>query len=245
MPLAYPDKHELHFRALQRIFKSFGIKVDTGCGDVCRLRGYSYDHEGYFNHEAKVFREYKEPVRITQRQNTFKASAGTKDKISIAVKMINEAMKGEKHHTLLKASKLMGGYIATGEVNEDTAIDAMEIAIQNHDIKSMDEAKKTIRKGIEYGMQSPISHIRSFDVSAYKPQRATKLRPQAFEQAQPTETVQVRTLQPTEKAINCVVTVKESETLKPESKADENKKLEALYIQRLQSALNMGIKFPV
>ena len=174
--IADPDKHKLHFKALQKIFKSYGITIDPACIDVCRLRGYSYDPEGYFNHNATLFAGiYKEPVKKNQfLKRDFKIGNYSQDKISVAVKMIREALDGEKHITLLKAATLMGGYIAAGRVDEDTAINKMGIAIQSRDIDSIEAAKETIRKGIAHGKEKPISSTHSFGVGLYMPQPATK-----------------------------------------------------------------------
>lgn len=157
IPIVYVDKHELHFRALEEIFKSFGIKIDAACKDVSRLRGYSYDSEGYFNHHATPFNGiYKEPIKKYTSKKKIKIDENSNDKIGIAVNMIRNAPDGEKHNTLLKASKLMGGYIATGEVAEEKAIEEMENAIQSRNIDSLEAAKKTIQSGIAYGKRSPI-----------------------------------------------------------------------------------------
>jgi hypothetical protein len=55
IPLKEPEKHKEHFEALKIIFKTFGITIDKGCGDVTRLRGYSYDPDAYFNKDAVTF----------------------------------------------------------------------------------------------------------------------------------------------------------------------------------------------
>lgn len=55
IPIKYTDKHKLHFEALKRGFEMHGIVVDKGCGDVSRLRGYSYDPNSYFNMEAVMY----------------------------------------------------------------------------------------------------------------------------------------------------------------------------------------------
>ena len=52
IPLADPLRHKAHFRALQQDFKRLCIQPDPACKDISRLRGYSYDAEGYFNHAA-------------------------------------------------------------------------------------------------------------------------------------------------------------------------------------------------
>lgn len=55
IPIAYPDKHLQHFLALQTVFASFGIQLDEKCKNLSRLRGYSWDPEAYFNHQAIPF----------------------------------------------------------------------------------------------------------------------------------------------------------------------------------------------
>lgn len=60
IPIQFPSKHDYHFEALRSDFKGIGIEIDA-TPDVCRLRGYSYDREAYFNHTAKVYRRYIEP----------------------------------------------------------------------------------------------------------------------------------------------------------------------------------------
>jgi hypothetical protein len=55
IPIADPARHKNHFYALQQDFSSLGIELDAACKDVSRLRGYSYDPEGYFNHIAKPY----------------------------------------------------------------------------------------------------------------------------------------------------------------------------------------------
>jgi hypothetical protein len=55
IPIAHPDKHQQHFKALERSFAKRGIIIDPKCSDVVRLRGYSFDPAGYFNHNATKF----------------------------------------------------------------------------------------------------------------------------------------------------------------------------------------------
>jgi len=158
IPIAYPDKHEQHFKTLQWAFKLFGIKIDESCKDVSRLRGYSYDTDGYFNHNPELLYNFMEPeTPIQSVKRKFNKSCYSGDKISVAVKMINDAPDGEKHNILLKAARLMGGYIAAGEVEEVSAIGALESAIQSRYIDSIEDARKTISDGIAYGKNEPIS----------------------------------------------------------------------------------------
>ncbi|MEO8947317.1 MAG: BT4734/BF3469 family protein [Mucilaginibacter sp.] len=60
IPIKDTDKHKKHFEALKLCFEHFGIKIDGGCGDVSRLRGYSYDPKAYFNMNAVIYNQLLE-----------------------------------------------------------------------------------------------------------------------------------------------------------------------------------------
>lgn len=60
IPIQYPSKHDYQFEALKADFEGLGIVIDT-TPDVCRLRGYSYDENAYFNHYAKKYRRFIKP----------------------------------------------------------------------------------------------------------------------------------------------------------------------------------------
>lgn len=52
VPILHPDKHKHHFTALRNDFLKWGIVLDEKPGNVASLRGYSWDAEAYFNHNA-------------------------------------------------------------------------------------------------------------------------------------------------------------------------------------------------
>jgi len=60
VPIAFPKKHREHFEFLRLYFESKGLKIDTACKDVSRLRFYSYDPLAYFNHHAKQLKAFYE-----------------------------------------------------------------------------------------------------------------------------------------------------------------------------------------
>jgi hypothetical protein len=80
-------------------------------------------------------------------------------KIDIASRMIRLAPDGEKHHTLLKASNLLGGYIATKHIEYDIAFNILAHEISKKDVDDLNLAKKTIDEGLRHGMTKPISEI--------------------------------------------------------------------------------------
>lgn len=62
IPVAYPDKHVAHFKALQRIFADIGFVCDP-TSDVSRLRGISSDPDATWNENAKTFYRLYSPIK--------------------------------------------------------------------------------------------------------------------------------------------------------------------------------------
>jgi hypothetical protein len=63
IPIAYPEKHQLHFDSLKQDFYNIGIVIDKACRNVNRLRGYSWDSEPYFNENAIPYTKIKDAVK--------------------------------------------------------------------------------------------------------------------------------------------------------------------------------------
>lgn len=149
------DKHKEYYDS----FCDRYPELDTTSKNISRLCFESYDPDIWVK-EAKVW----DKIKTTEQQKTdYKSSINTKKgkhKISIAVDMIRASVDGEKHETLLKASKLLGGYIATGYVDENEAKQILEQEIRAKNPDNLDSALQTIDDGIEYGKKSPLKDIK-------------------------------------------------------------------------------------
>lgn len=78
--------------------------------------------------------------------------------LNTAVQMIRDAVDGEKHSTLLKAARLLGGYVAGGVVVESEAVNVLETEIAHKaNVSNQDLARKTIQNGLNYGKAYPIT----------------------------------------------------------------------------------------
>lgn len=62
IPIAYPDQHVAHFKALQKIFADIGFICDP-TSDVSRLRGLSSDPDATWNEAARTFHRLHSPIR--------------------------------------------------------------------------------------------------------------------------------------------------------------------------------------
>jgi len=148
------SNHRGYYMGLLKLFH----ELDTTSINVSRVCYSSYDPDIYFNPQSTEFKDYiaekpEQPVYIQKKG----APIGTNyKKIDVAVNMIRCAIDGTKHHTLLKAAKLMGGYIAGGMVAEDEAIRILEFEISQKEVDDFDAAKQTIKAGIEHGKTIPL-----------------------------------------------------------------------------------------
>lgn len=61
IPISNPDQHKEHYQALIQDFRRMGVTLDKSGGDTTRLRIYSYDPEGHFNHNARPYTKIYQP----------------------------------------------------------------------------------------------------------------------------------------------------------------------------------------
>lgn len=131
-------------------------KFDKTSINESRICYASYDPELYYNSNPKCFIRPKKKEVIHVDYN----------KINIAVNMIRLANDGEKHGVLLRAARLMGGYIASGMIDEGFAVQVLETEISNKNIADFKGARKTISDGISYGKTMPIYETEEIESSA-------------------------------------------------------------------------------
>jgi hypothetical protein len=149
------NKHTEHYRALIKRIKG----LDTTAQNVARVLYVSYDPNIYVNTSSSVFydidiEEEKQPSRLMYGD-------GHTDykKVDIASRMIRSAPDGEKHHALLRAANLLGGYVATKNIEYDIAFNILSHEIRKRHIDDPKLADKTIEDGLRHGMARPISQV--------------------------------------------------------------------------------------
>lgn len=91
IPIAYPEKHRQHFDSIYEAFKGEGITIDKKPRNMAALRGYSYDADAYFNHQAKKLEQYHQPTSKPKKGTLYSYSGHSTQ--SDVEALINEITK--------------------------------------------------------------------------------------------------------------------------------------------------------
>jgi hypothetical protein len=141
-----PTRHRESFDFLSDYYlTNYGLTIDPACKDISRPRFVTFDPDAILNVSA---------VRLDMdREREFNP-----DKIiSIAENMIRNSTPGERHNKLLKASRLMGGYIGSGLIDEFDTEQRLASVWCERDFDQNYNFKQTIADGIKYGKTAPIT----------------------------------------------------------------------------------------
>ena len=84
-------------------------------------------------------------------------------KLAIAAAMIDQSRDGQKHRVLIKASYLMGGYIASNYIKEEDARKMLRDRIRAKKPQDLESAFATIEDGLEQGKNKPIYEIEEIE----------------------------------------------------------------------------------
>jgi len=171
MPVSNEGDHRATYFKIKHAFEAMGINVDEQAGQNPNdLRLFSYDPNPLINPDAKVFQGIKEKPKPKPAPSPIhkKASTFNQDKI---LNLIRDAKEGERHEKILKASRLMGGYVGTGAISfEEAQTLLQEEAATISNAYSKDE--RTIKDGLNNGIQHPIQ-----DKQPQQPQPQPKPKP--------------------------------------------------------------------
>ncbi|AKP50742.1 BT4734/BF3469 family protein [Cyclobacterium amurskyense] len=160
-----PENHKDYFESLFDIFlNTWGIELDDKPKSIASLRGYSYDLNGYFNHEAKQFTILKKPVTVPEinPESKFVSNRGGKSQRleSWILSRISQAMPGDRHGTRLKYARLAGGLIVGGYLPpslEESIISNYLAQYGSIDPEAVQKKEiKAIRDGIKDGFKYPV-----------------------------------------------------------------------------------------
>lgn len=134
------SKHGDSFTAAKTYFEQKYLFTVDPLRDVSRARFISYDPDLYHNPAAR----------------TFVINKNAEQKIrDVIANMIERANEGEKHNTVLRASRLAGGFVAGGIIDEQEIAMFILEKITAAGFRT-DQHVATIKDGINNGKLSPL-----------------------------------------------------------------------------------------
>lgn len=175
------------FYGLADYYKTkYNLELDQQTKNPNRLMFLSYDPEIYVNERAKVFDTVKElsPEKApeTGKKEWFLASSQANSKLKEKIldkaefEILN-APDGQRHETVLKMSRLLGGYVASGvlELNEakSTLLNAVSIMYTNNRADKF----RALEDGFKDGLASPVYLPPRTYKPRIKPKETIKISP--------------------------------------------------------------------
>jgi len=164
------DQHLDCFLDIELYMKTkYGVTIDAACKDFGRLRFATYDthckieqwektqvwqlRPEYLERKRKIEEYRKQDQQKVFVKHSMDAPGRLIDK---AVGIINSAQSGERHNKIRSAARLLGGYVATGLLDEEYIKDSLMQATINIGYDDPADAKRAIEFGITTGKQNPL-----------------------------------------------------------------------------------------
>lgn len=154
------ENHNLYYTAFLDRYPD----LDPTSRNISRVTFESYDPNIFINWNSLI---WDKKLTEEQRKKNKEKDANKRGNkiISTAVGMVRASYDGTKHESLRNAAVLLGGYIATGRVNEDEAIKVLEDEIKAKNPKDFGGAQNTIRDGISFGKSRPLFESKKIEKS--------------------------------------------------------------------------------
>jgi len=167
-------KNDKEYKEYYSAFETQYPEIDSSGKDISRACFFSFDTEIYINKDAVDWTKKKTP------EVTFsKINREIKNDYSVANRVLNiirNAVDGEKHDKVLKASVLMGGFIEGGKISYDEGIRLLEQEVHSMSPHHFQEHRKTIVSGLENGMTRPLKNIQDFNAELNKELESEELQ---------------------------------------------------------------------
>jgi hypothetical protein len=151
-------------RYLVETYPDLAVSNDRACKDVARLCYVSWDPDMYCNRHAVPFvvpplapPPPKPAPHATRRPLSGDRQQRYADQaIAMANKILDASVDGIRDQQRLKASRLLGGYIAGGVLSEADAKAGIATAVERNTTK-LQRAWRVIERGLQYGEAAPIT----------------------------------------------------------------------------------------
>ena len=153
------EQYRDHYRAIIKKYPS----IDEKCSNISRILFVSYDPELHINEDALEFSEIIQEETLVLSSDSVKATKTDFKKLELVCNLFLNAQQGERNDKLLRAGRLLGGFIAGGIIQEDIGRSSLIGALETRRYELGEEdyraGFRTIENGITHGKLSPISEI--------------------------------------------------------------------------------------
>lgn len=154
-------ENDADFKRYFATFKKRMPEVDESGKDIARACYFSYDPHMVVKETSHMWEEAEGPAPKKAPQAARTGTRTDWKKIAVGTQMIQTARAGDRHGTILKAGKLMGGYIGNGAVQEVDVIATFEPEVMSimDNPRDFGAQWQTFLDGIAYGKNDPIKGI--------------------------------------------------------------------------------------
>lgn len=148
------EEYKGYFEAISDELEKIAPKaLDQSGKDICRLCFFSYDPEIYINTEAAIWNKKKEKGTLKQNEKYVKNDY---KHAMTPLNYIRNSEQGERHTRILKAARLMGGYIAAEVISEEEGIRLLKQEAWAIAPEDWQENQRAILDGVQNGKVSPV-----------------------------------------------------------------------------------------
>lgn len=149
------EEYKQYFEAISdELEKIMPKALDQSGKDICRLCFFSYDPELYINPEAKIWTKKK--IKTGEIKQNEKYVKNDYRRAMTPLNYIRNSEKGERHTRILKAARLMGGYIAAEVISESEGVRLLKQEAYDIAPDDYQENVRAILDGINHGKLDPI-----------------------------------------------------------------------------------------
>lgn len=135
--------------------------IDTSCSNISRGWFMSLDENLHVNDNSLCWMEKLIEKQVSVELSKEIPNTFNYKRVMKPLDMIRNCVQGEKHDTILKASRLMGGYVLAGFVSYEEAYRLLmqEASVFAPQHTADGRSRKAIIDGLENGMKSPLKDL--------------------------------------------------------------------------------------
>ncbi len=150
------QEYKQYFEAIaDELEKILPKALDQSGKDICRLCFFSYDPEIYINPDAIIWSKKK--TKSGEIKRSEKYIKNDYKRAMIPLNYIRNSEQGERHTRILKAARLMGGYIAADIISEEEGLRLLKQEAYNIAPEDYQENQRAILDGINNGKSDPVN----------------------------------------------------------------------------------------